>query len=119
MSKLLSDININEYDLFHMRYGKGAIIVALKNNPDSYGKINSDKYVAQVYANGDKDIKTTSIPFDPIKSIHEKDGFITISIEVQRTHNMKPSYRPIKAVIERIIPITQVTIEIVKINQSE
>jgi hypothetical protein len=118
MPELLSLIDLTQYDLFHMRYGKGAVIVAASNKPRLEGQINTDKYVAQVYASGDRNISTTPIPLDPIRNISENDGFIKISIEVKRTYDGKPSYRPISAVIDRIIPVNQVTLEIISINDS-
>ena len=118
MSELLSYIDLTQYELFHMRYGKGAVIVAARNKSGTEGQINSDKYVAQVYASGNYNISTTHIPLDPIKAISESNGFIKLSIEVKRTHSVKPSYRPINALIERIIPISQVTLELVNTNES-
>ena len=118
MTELLALIDLTQYDLFHMRYGKGAVIVAASNKPRNEGQINTDKYVAQVYASGDRNITTTPIPLDPIKDILESDGFIKLSIEVKRTYDGKPSYRPINAVIERIIPVNQVTLEIISANDS-
>jgi len=118
MSELLSLIDLTQYALFHMRYGKGAVIIAVNNKPSAEGQINSDKYVAQVYASGDKNISTISIPLDPIKAISESNGFIKLSIEVKREYDGKPSYRPINALIDRIIPVSQVTLEIVNVNES-
>lgn len=118
MSELLSEIDMAQYDFYHMRYGKGAVIVAIRNTSPNREQITSDKYVAEVYASGEKYISTTPLPLDPIKSIEENNDSIRLTIEVLRTHNSKPSYRPIKALIERIIPINQVTLEIVKANES-
>ena len=118
MPKLISLIDTSKCHLFHMRYGKGAVIVGVRNDRSIDDKINSDKYVAQVYASGDRNISTTSIPLDPIKSISESNGFILLTIEVKRTHNSNPSYRPINALIDRIIPVNQVTLEIINTNES-
>ena len=119
MSKLLAEIDLNKYRLFHMRYGRGAVIVAVSLNMDSDGnRINSDKYVAQVYAAGESTIATTPTPLDPIISISENEDFIKMMIEVRRVHSQNPSYNPIDAIVERILPITQVTLEIIRNNKS-
>ncbi|MEL0081550.1 MAG: hypothetical protein VW985_00730 [Gammaproteobacteria bacterium] len=118
MDSLLSFLNLEKFDLFHLRYGKGAVIIAVIKGRKYKNKINSDEYVARVYANGENNISLTNTPLDPIIAISEINGFIKISIEVKRVSIGKPSYRPINTVIDRILPENQVTLEIIRENES-
>ena len=122
MGKLTKYISSSEYDLYHARYGRGAVIVAIKKSKEEKNKkgtINSDLHVAQVFSSKTQSLDESIQALDPIKSIEEKDGFIILTVKFERRHQSSPSYRPMNAVVKRVIPLNQVTVEIVEINESQ
>jgi hypothetical protein len=106
-----------DYDLFHIRYGRGAVIVAIKKGSEK-SKIIDGTYppihVAKIFNSRDQKLNSPSPHFDPIKEIEECDGFVRVVIDFERKHENKPTYKPLKSIVERILPYNQVTFEVVK-----
>ena len=121
MTQIFAPSLLENYVLYHLKYGRGAVIVAIRNGSDEASpqeQINSDKHVARLFnARIFGDVKTTPA-FDPILSLEEEDGFVRMTIQFEHRNPIQPSYRPVTATIERIIPTSQVTIEIVRTNES-
>ena len=117
MSDLFGFSNYTGHDFFHVRYGRGAVVVAIKrkNNdaPQQKEFIYPDLQIAKIFNTRDQDINSISTYFDPIKSIEEKNGFVKIIIKFDRNHKNSPSYHPLRSVVERVLPANQVTFEVI------
>lgn len=121
MSEIFGFSEYSEYDLYHARYGRGAVIVAVKKQPlngRKPGTINSDMHVAKIFSSREQSLDNSSQQLDPIHSIEEIDGIVKVVIHFERRHSSNPSYNPMSAIVERRIPFSQVTFEIVKENGS-
>ena len=112
---------LRTHDLYHLRYGRGAVIVAIAKGSEGSShpmKTNSDKYVAQLFASRNQDQASEAPNFDPIVEIDEADGVVRVLL--QYTHETPPHRsHTARATIERHLPSSQVTIEIVRSNSSE
>ena len=111
---------LENYDLYHLKYGRGAVIVAIRNGSDGAslrGQIDSDRRAARLFNARIPDHEKTTPAFDPILSLEEEDGFIRMTIRFNHTNPIQPSDRPVAATIERVIPASQVTIEIVRTSK--
>ena len=112
----------DDHDFYHVRMGRGAVVVAVKKPQDEHqaGRIDSDLHVARIFCSrdqvlaGGRDLQH----LDPIRSIKEKDGIVKMEVEFKRLHDSNPHYHPMSAVIKRILPSNQVTFEIVASNDS-
>jgi hypothetical protein len=117
MNDLFGFSNYTDHDFFHVRYGRGAVVIAIKRkNDDAPQKelIYPDLQIAKIFNTRDQNINSISPYFDPIQSIEEKNGFVKVIIKFDRNHKNKPSYRPLRSVIERVLPANQVTFEVIK-----
>jgi len=61
-----------------------------------------------------KQLQKKGMYLDPVKRIEERDGLVRIEIEFERRFENKRAYRPLLSVVERILPATQVTFEVIK-----
>jgi|GEM_PF-3624246 len=108
-----------DHDLFHIRYGKGAVIIAIKKGSEKKKIIDGDYppiHIARIFNTRDQKLNS-SYPrphLDPVKYIEEGDGFVRIEIEFVRRFEGNPDYRPLISVVERVIPATQITFEVIK-----
>lgn len=121
MSEIFGFSQFEDHDFFHTRYGRGAVIVAVKKQNDGSPRketINSDIHIAKIFNSRDQNTNSALPYFDPVQSIEEKDGIIRVIIKFDRRSPNKPSYRPVSALIERVLPASQVTFEVVKENES-
>ena len=77
-------------DFYHVRYGRGAIILAVKSPKDARrkNKINSDKHVAQVFASREQNLdKHERLYLDSIESVEESNGIVKIRFKFDRSHD--------------------------------
>ena len=121
MVRLFDSSLLKSHDLYHAKYGRGAVIVAIRkdrNDVERQRTINSDKYVARLYNSRELGNVVSAPPFDPVLSIEEESDLVKVTIRYEYTNPSAPSYRPVRATIERVIPADQVTLEIVKSNES-
>ena len=121
MSDTFRFSDYKEYDLYHIRLGRGAVIVAVKKNPENAvnsDKVISDKYIAQYFCSRDQSLDGNPQQLDPVLSVKEQNGMVEIQIAFERRHKVKPNYRPVKATIKRVLPVNQVSLEIVEKNES-
>ena len=121
MTRLFDSSLIESHDLYHAKYGRGAVIIPIRKDPDNVtrnGTINSDKYVARLYNSRELGSVHTAPPFDPVLSIEEESGLVKVTLRFEYRNPSRPSYRPVKATIERVIPNNQITLEIVRDNES-
>ena len=115
MRKLIDPSLLDAHDLYHARYGRGAVIVAVRKNPDSTTKpdINSrDRQVARFYNERGAGNFSSAPDFEPILSLEQEDGFIRVVVRFTKPDRVH-SYPYATATIERVIPVDQVTLEIV------
>ena len=117
MTQLFDKTFLDSHVLYHTRYGRGAVIVAIRwdggESPDE-DRRNYDKYVAGLYNTRGPDNLASAPDFEPILSIQEDGNFLRILVQFEYRNRRDPSYNPVSATIERIIPLDQVTLEIVR-----
>ena len=121
MTRLLDSSLHKSHDFYHAKYGRGAVIIAIRkdrNDAAQQRTINSDKYVARLFNSRELGDAGKAPPFDPVLSIEEKSGLVKVTIRYEYRYPSNPSYRPVKATIERVIPVDQVTLEFVRDNES-
>ena len=110
----------DDHDFYHVRMGRGAVVVAVKKSQDErqFGESHSGLNVAQTFCSREQTLDGDRQQMDPIQSIKEKDGVMEIEIKFRRLYR-NPPYRPMSAVIKRILPSNQVTFEIVASNDHD
>ena len=116
MQKLIDSSLLDDHDLYHARYGRGAVIVAVRKDPDGTTKpdINSrDRQLARHYNERGPGNLGGAPDFEPIQSIEEEGGFVRVIVRFTKPHPVY-SYPYATATIERVIPVDQVTLEIVR-----
>ena len=97
-----------ESTLFHLKYGRGAIIIAIAS------KHKSAKHIAKIFNQKERNHNGRTDPeFDEIISIKENGDHVQIKIKMKFRYPNKPSYKPIDAIITRIIPVKAITFEII------
>lgn len=113
------------HDLYHLRYGRGAVIVAIPRLGDEpffsdHGRVGSDKSVARIFHEliGNR-TKGTAPLFSKVLSISENGEFVSVTIKFEQKQIFAPVVcHPVDAVIERVIPAKSVSFEVVKENNS-
>ena len=117
MTRLFHSDLLDSHDLYHARYGRGAVIVAIRRfhqeAPDQDG--NRDHlYMARLY-NAREPGNTSSTPnFDRVLSVREESGFARLTLEFEHRNQHRPSYDARNATIERVISLDQITLEIIR-----
>jgi hypothetical protein len=121
MSKKFGFVNYDDHDFYHARLGRGAIIVAVRKNPENEreaGRINSDLYVATIFCSRAQKSDGKPQHLDPIQSIKERKGLVELEINFDRHNGTYPAANPISAIVKRVLPRSQVTFEVVVGNES-
>ncbi len=117
MNELFGFSQYADHDFFHTRYGRGAVIIAIKKKKDENPQkefIYPDLHIAKIFNTREQDINSALPYFDPVQSIEERDGLIRVILKFDRRHQNKPTYRPLSSIIERVLPANQVTFEVIK-----
>jgi len=100
----------NELEFFHLKYGRGAVIIAVQEHDiRKVGRLLEAPIMFHRKGNrnhGD------NMYFDKVLSINELDGFVHVELEMIN-HHPSQSSRQTKAKFLRIIPNNQVTFEVV------
>ena len=121
MSKYFCFEQYKNHNLYHARLGRGAVVVAIdkdpKNRIDSRN-VNSDLYVAGYFCSREQNLDKQPQHLDPIRSIKENEGFVEIEIEFNRLRGSTPRRQSISAVVRRVLPRNQVTLEVIDQNYS-
>ena len=120
MTPLFDQTFLDSHDLYHARYGRGAVIVAVRRDrresPDQ-DRSKHDKYVAGLYNTLGPTNLASAPDFEPILSIHRDGNFLSILVQFDHRNRRDPTYNPVSATIERVIPLDQITLEIVRTTQ--
>ena len=120
MTRMFDKTLLENYDLFHARYGRGAVIVAIRHDggesPDK-DRSQHDKYVAGLYNARDPRSPGSAPTFEPILSVQEDGNVLRITVQFEYRNPRNPSYNPVSATIERVIPLDQITLEIVRTTE--
>lgn len=120
MTQLIDETFLENHDLYHARYGRGAVIVAVRRHgaesPDE-DRSKYDKYVAGLYNTRGPANLASAPDFEPILSIQEDSDFLRILVQFEYKNRRDPSYNPVSATIERVIPLDQITLEIVRTTE--
>ena len=117
MTRMFDPNLLNSHDLFHVRYGRGAIIVAIRREPDETAKSKErglDRHVWKRFNARGLHLHTPDPELDPVLSLAEEDGFVRVTIQYEHRSPIDPSYDRLSARIERVIPRQQVTLEIIR-----
>ena len=114
MGDIFNFDSLNEFDLFHIKYGRGALIVAIHKDDD--GKIGSEKHASQLFNSMDRGVQGIKYPeYNEIVSIKELDGYVHIKLIMKKTGQPTSSVNPaFDCIIERTLPINQITLEVVQ-----
>lgn len=97
------------------------MIVAVRKVSDdagASGRIGSDEDVARRFNARDRNDTSTCPAFDRILSIREEAGLVRMTVQFEYRYPSKPSYQPVSATIERVMPVDQITLEIVRTNET-
>lgn len=108
---------LDGHELYHLRYGRGAVIVAVRRDPDETTAAETskqDKYLASLYNARGPGNSGTVPEFEPVLSLEEEAGFLRVTVQFKRMSRLKSQYPDATATIERVIPVDQVTLEIVR-----
>lgn len=117
MTTLFDQTFLDSHDLYHLRYGRGAVIVAVRRDSSkspNKDRSRHDKYVAGLYNTRGPANLASAPDFEPILSIQEDGDFLRILVQFEHRNRRDPIYKPVSATIERIIPVDQITLEIVR-----
>ena len=101
----------DHHDFFHVRMGRGAIVVAAERleggePPDPRQTLRS-LHAAMRYEEQTNGSQRSKAPrFDRVVDIEESDGLVWLSIEVTLERKMEPV--PVKTVFQRAVPATPV-----------
>ena len=117
MTGLLDPALIDSHDLFHARYGRGAVIVAIRRDTGEMPSPDAARWhqhVARLYNARNRGDTGSAPAFEPVFSIQEETGFVRVTVQFEYRNPHRPSYNPVSATIERVIPLDQVTLEIVR-----
>ena len=121
MTRLFDETLVETHDFYHLRYGRGAVIVAIRRDPGDTPGQNSAKhhqYVAGLYNTRESGwVGSTPPTFEPILSIQEEAGFVRIVVQFERRSPINSTDIVVSAMIERVIPLDQVTLEIVRTTE--
>ena len=117
MTRMIDPILLDSHDVYHLRYGRGAILIAIRRDPDGSAKserYSLDNYVAKLFnarSSGGYEYNPT---LEPVLSLHEEEGFVRVVIQFEHRNHRITDYNPLFAKIERTIPREQVTLEVVQ-----
>ena len=117
MTRLFDPALVDSHDLYHARYGRGAVIVAIRRDSGEMPSPETAKWhehVARLYNTSNKWDAGPAPAFEPVLSIREEAGFVWVTVHFEYRHPQRPEYNPVSATIERVIPLEQVTLEIVR-----
>lgn len=121
MTQLFDSALLDSHHLYHARYGRGAVIVAVRkesNDAGASGRASSDEFVARRFNARDRDDTRTFPTFDRILSIREEAGLVRMTVQFEYRYPSNPSYEPVSATIERVMPVDQITLDIVRTNET-
>ena len=117
MTRLFHETLVQTHDLYHLRYGRGAVIVAIQrgdgDTPDKK-RAKNHQYVARLYNERQTGAGTSAPDFEPILSIQEDEGVARIVVQFEHRNRRNPAHITVSATIERVIPLDQITVEIVR-----
>ena len=120
MTRLFDETLVQTHDLYHVRYGRGAVIVAIRRDhgdtPDQ-DRAKQHMHVARTYNTRETGLAGSAPAFEPILSIQEEAGVVRIVVQFEHRSQRNPQYVLISATIERVIPLDQVTLEIVRTSE--
>jgi len=108
MNKIFNFDTYKDFDFYHMKYGKGAVIIAI---PYENATAN---VVAALFHRRDNYDSASSTIMNPISAIQEMEGFIRVIFEVSGSATSYSSAEDTIGTIERVLSNEQVTFEIVK-----
>lgn len=117
MTRLLDPMLLDSHDFYHARYGRGAVIVAIERDTEAAPSQDRAKWhlhVARLYSGGNRSSTSIVPDFEPVLSLQEEAGLVRIMVQFEYRHPRNPTYNPVSATIERVIPAAQVTLEIVR-----
>ncbi len=117
MSRMFDPILLDSHDLYHARYGRGAIILAVRRNADGTAESKQhslDRYVAKLFNARDSRDHDSAPKFDPVLSLKEEERIVRVTVQFEHRNSRDPSYNLLTATIERVIPKEQLTLEIIR-----
>ena len=122
MTPIFDPAFVESHDLYHARYGRGAVVVAIPKDPDPAmaGKRRSRGLHAAGLFNARVPGDTGSAPaLEPILSIEEQSGVVRMTMQFEYRYPRTPQRIAVSAVIDRVMPLDRVTLEVVRTDDHQ
>lgn len=118
MSGKLGIEKLEGYDLYHIKYGRGAVVIAApagSHASRAIGRKNTAANLGRLYNMRSQSGYQVSPEIEEVLSIKEDEGFVTISVKfIARNPQAVRSTISASGIIRRVIPVEQVTLEVVE-----
>ncbi len=108
MEKVFNFDKYDDFELYHIKYGRGAVITALpkEDNAEQHYKL------LQRFNSRDQRDEFSEPEMSPVIFVEEHNGFIKVQFVTETVPPALSSGKNITGIIERIIPNSQVTFEV-------
>jgi hypothetical protein len=108
MEKVFNFDKYEDFELCHIKYGRGAVITAIPK-----GDNKEQHYeLLQRFNSRDQHDEFSKPELNPVIFVEEHNGFIKVQFVADTVPTALSSGGEIKGIIERIIPNSQVTFEV-------
>ncbi len=117
MKPVFDETLLESHDFYHARYGRSALIVAVQRDAgeeQSRQQARWQLFMARRYMERHLSVTQSAPAFDRVLSINEEAGYVRIRVLVVQPNSRNPRRKDIDAEFERVLPLQQVTLEIVR-----
>ena len=122
MARMFDPILIDTHDLYHARYGRGAVMVAVRRDSGEAcapEPSRQDIHAVRLFHASEQAPHSATPPLDPVLSLREEDGLLRVTVQFEHRNRRNPAPEPVvSATIERAIPLDQITLEIVRTSDA-
>ena len=122
MARMFDPTLLDTRDLYHARYGRGAVIVAVRRDSGEAGAPAPgrwDIHAVRLFHESGLGPHGSAPPLNPVLSLQEEDGMLRVTVQFGHRDQRLPTLGPaVSATFERIIPLDQVTLEIVRASDA-
>ena len=117
MTRLFDSDFLDSHDLYHARYGLGAVIIAIGRDGRETPDLDRSKehlYIAGLYNTRESGNTSSTPDLDRVLSVREDSGFARLTLQFEHRNRQYPRYNPRTAIIERVISLDRITLEVIK-----
>jgi len=108
MEKMFNFDKYEEFELYHIKYGRGAVITAIPKGDNS--ELHHE--LLKRFNSRDQNDPYSQPDLNPILFVEEHDGFIKVQFYAATVAPVLNDGQDFTGVIERIIPNSQITFEV-------